>query len=225
MVAQSAASFNALVKDLKMLPRLAEQRALEVVLVLMPESSRSSAVAHWTTNPPVPKLSSRADSESVIADGGSRTTAQPGPNSNNSLPEFHDWMAAAPRVSIPACFLSANSCITQTHHCSGHGECKDKYEVNGGGGPAQPVGDEPPAVCFVCHCNSTLKEPAKDGQGFSTTLWAGNMCQKIDISVPFWLITGFTVTIVGAVSFAIGLLFSVGEEKLPGVIGAGVSRK
>lgn len=50
------------------------------------------------------------------------------------------------------------------------------------------------------------------------------MCQKEDVSVQFWLIAGFTVTIVGAVTFAIGLLFSVGEEQLPGVIGAGVSR-
>jgi len=50
------------------------------------------------------------------------------------------------------------------------------------------------------------------------------MCQKEDISTQFWLIAGFTITIIGAVTFAIGLLFSVGEEKLPGVIGAGVSR-
>ncbi len=42
--------------------------------------------------------------------------------------------------------------------------------------------------------------------------------------MPFWLIVGFTVTIIGAISFAIGLLFSVGEERLPGVIGAGVSK-
>jgi hypothetical protein len=38
------------------------------------------------------------------------------------------------------------------------------------------------------------------------------------------MLAGFTITIVGAVSFAISMLFSVGEETLPGVIGAGVSR-
>jgi 1,4-dihydroxy-2-naphthoate octaprenyltransferase len=50
------------------------------------------------------------------------------------------------------------------------------------------------------------------------------MCQKEDISVQFWLIAGFTIMIVGVTAFAIGLLYSVGEETLPGVIGAGVSR-
>jgi 1,4-dihydroxy-2-naphthoate octaprenyltransferase len=50
------------------------------------------------------------------------------------------------------------------------------------------------------------------------------MCQKKDVSVPFWLLAGFTIGIIGVVTFAIGLLYSIGEEKLPGVIGAGVSR-
>ena len=50
------------------------------------------------------------------------------------------------------------------------------------------------------------------------------MCQKEDVSVQFWLIAGSTIALVGAVTFAIGLLFSVGEEKMPGVLGAGVVR-
>lgn len=71
-----------------------------------------------------------------------------------------------------------------------------------------------------------MVQPAEGqlAKGRKTIHWGGNMCQKEDISVPFWLIVGFTVTIIGAITFAIGLLFSVGEEKLPGVIGAGVSR-
>jgi 1,4-dihydroxy-2-naphthoate octaprenyltransferase len=44
------------------------------------------------------------------------------------------------------------------------------------------------------------------------------------VSVPFWLFFGFTVIMVGILSMSIGLLYSIGEEKLPGVIGAGVSR-
>lgn len=132
----------------------------------------------------------------------------------------NEFVPAAAAASIPACFQSFNSCDTATNSCSGHGKCVDKYAINNGG-IASPNAAK--GSCFVCHCLSTLNRPEDEG-GLSTTQWAGNMCQKIDVSVPFWLITGFTVAIVGAVAFAIGLLFSVGEEKLPGVIGAGVSR-
>jgi hypothetical protein len=75
-------------------------------------------------------------------------------------------------------------------------------------------------------CKASIVEHPSSGptQGRKTVHWGGNMCQKEDISVQFWLIAGFTVMIVGVVTFAIGLLYSVGEETLPGVIGAGVSR-
>ncbi|KAJ3563180.1 hypothetical protein NPX13_g8289 [Xylaria arbuscula] len=54
--------------------------------------------------------------------------------------------------------------------------------------------------------------------------WGGDICQKRDVSTPFWMFAGVTITLVATIAFSIGLLFSVGEEKLPGVIGAGVSR-
>jgi hypothetical protein len=104
--------------------------------------------------------------------------------------------------------------MSRTANCSGHGECVNKY----GAGSS--------TSCYACACQASVVKPADEerNRGEKTVHWGGNMCQKEDISVPFWLITGFTVTIVGAVTFAIGMLFSVGEEKLPGVIGAGVSR-
>lgn len=43
------------------------------------------------------------------------------------------------------------------------------------------------------------------------------------MSVPFWLLAGFTVLLVSIISYAIGLMYSVGGEELPGVIGAGVT--
>lgn len=125
---------------------------------------------------------------------------------------------------IPACFQSFNSCMAATNSCSEHGTCIDKYASNSGGDGDDVSKHANAGSCFACHCLSTLNRPEDALGGMSTTHWAGNMCQKKDVSVPFWLITGFTVAIVGAVSFAIGMLFNVGEEKLPGVIGAGVSR-
>ena len=56
-----------------------------------------------------------------------------------------------------------------------------------------------------------------------TTQWGGPACQKKDVSVPFFLLAGFTIAILATVTWAVGLLFSVGQEKLPSVIGAGVA--
>lgn len=41
--------------------------------------------------------------------------------------------------------------------------------------------------------------------------------------MPFWLLAGFSVVLVAAVSWGVGLLWSIGEEELPSVIGAGVA--
>ena len=112
--------------------------------------------------------------------------------------------------SIPSCFGSEEDCSTATGNCSGHGSCQNKY--------VKRDGSEGKESCFVCHCLSTQN----DGGGL--THWAGLTCAKKDISTPFWLFAGFTLVMVGILSLSIGMLFGVGEEKLPGVIGAGVSR-
>lgn len=94
--------------------------------------------------------------------------------------------------------------------------CVNKYGDSRGG----------KEVCFACHCVPQVIVEGEGEQriGRKTVRWGGNMCQKKDVSSAFWLIVSFTVMIVGVLSFAIGLLFNIGEEKLPGVIGAGVSR-
>lgn len=69
------------------------------------------------------------------------------------------------------------------------------------------------------------KNAKADKKAHRLVNYGGPACQKKDISGPFWLIAGFTIVIIGLVSWAIGMMFSIGEEKLPGVIGAGVSSK
>ena len=105
---------------------------------------------------------------------------------------------------ILSCYKTHDGCLTATGNCSGRGDCVNRYLRQDG----SSVGD----ACFVCLCDKR-------------TYWAGSACQKIDVSVPFWLFAGFTVVIIGALTAAIGMLFSVGEEQLPGVIGAGVKSK
>lgn len=41
--------------------------------------------------------------------------------------------------------------------------------------------------------------------------------------MPFWLLAGISIAMVATVSWGIGLLFSIGQEDLPSVIGAGVA--
>ncbi len=118
----------------------------------------------------------------------------------------------------PPCHSSLDICTSATRNCSGHGECFKKSGNSGG--------DEK-GGCYTCFCKPTLVTiplPGGKKNGTQIQYWGGAHCDKKDISSSFWLITLFTIAIVGVTGWAIGMIFSVGEEKLPGVIGAGVSR-
>ena len=127
----------------------------------------------------------------------------------SSVPTF------SPITGIPPlCYASLDACTNKTNQCSGHGACYKKR------------GAEGKDACFTCGCKAqkeTFLHGPNNRTGVRLTYWGGSACQKKDVSGPFWLIAIFTVVMVGLVSWAIGLIFSIGEEKLPGVIGAGVS--
>lgn len=202
--AQSPKTLDILLDNLSRLEKFVNDGDLEVTLVLLPESSRSSNINHWSAAAESASDLRRraADTETVISDqglaaGAAAAAAKPPPRRTKAIPQ---------------CFATLTSCMAQTANCSGHGECANKYGANS------------TASCFACACKASAVEGARPKKGRKTVHWGGAMCQKEDVSVPFWLIAGFTVAIVGAVTFAVGLLFSVGEEPLPGVIGAGVSR-
>ncbi|KAI9727972.1 MAG: hypothetical protein M1828_005377 [Chrysothrix sp. TS-e1954] len=81
--------------------------------------------------------------------------------------------------------------------------------------------DDHMVSCYACTCKNDVKTN-NDG-GVKTTVWTGPACQKQDLTVPFWLLAGFTIALVSIVYWAIGLLYSMGSEDLPSVIGAGVA--
>ncbi|KAJ5936445.1 hypothetical protein N7454_005080 [Penicillium verhagenii] len=111
----------------------------------------------------------------------------------------------------PVCYASNSSCTDTTNNCSGHGYCYLKY----GSGSDATTGN-----CYACRCQQTIVR--KNDGTTQKVQWGGPACQKKDISSPFLLIAGVSVFAVIMVSTAIGMLFSMGQQELPSVIGAGV---
>jgi hypothetical protein len=118
------------------------------------------------------------------------------------------------KTTMPLCYTEEKICIAATNNCSFHGACFRKYKE---GGKVDQTGKE----CWTCGCKPTVRTDSKNRT--STTYWGGPACQKEDISAPFLLLAGFTVAIVAAVTWGIGMLYSIGQEPLPSVIGAGVA--
>lgn len=80
--------------------------------------------------------------------------------------------------------------------------------------------DEMAAECWACACQPSYIDRA---EGRKTIFWGGPACQKKDISMPFFLFAGFTIAAFAALSYGVGLLYSIGQEDLPSVLGAGVA--
>ena len=118
-----------------------------------------------------------------------------------------------PKTTIPSCYSNEAACISNTASCASHGTCKKRYTE-------KVSDDEEGPECWACEC---IPSKIKNGEYVKTIYWGGPACQKKDISVPFFLFAGFTVAAVAAVSYGIGLLYSIGEEDLPSVLGAGVA--
>ncbi|KAH6853113.1 hypothetical protein B0I37DRAFT_332914 [Chaetomium sp. MPI-CAGE-AT-0009] len=214
----SPKTFNSLFDNFSRLDKFVADGDLDVMLVVLPESSRSSKLNHWSAAAAAGSdLRRRRDAEMVISDQDNtqaKTTSAPA-----NAPTEGGGSPPRRTKAIPQCFPSLKSCMAGTDSCSGHGDCVDKYARGNTSASAEA------ASCFTCVCKASVVEREDSRtKGRKTVHWGGNMCQKEDISVQFWMIAGFTITIIGAVSFAISLLFGVGEEALPGVIGAGVSR-
>jgi len=189
---------------------------INLAVIFMPESARSvkSASNPYGTYsmPSQIQLERRGQAEEPITESAasSPSSTSPQPKSDAAVNSLE------PITGVPAvCYTSIDNCNNATNSCSGHGKCykKSGTEKNG---------------CFACLCaptqrNFTVGESKKEA--FTLDYWGGAACQKEDVSGPFWLLATFSLVLVGLVAWAISMLFAIGEEKLPGVIGAGVSNK
>jgi Domain of unknown function (DUF3844) len=121
-----------------------------------------------------------------------------------------------PKTTIASCYSDEAACISATANCTGHGACTLRWTE-------MDSDEEMGAECWACACRPTvLEEGGAGGHGRKTIYWGGPACQKKDISVPFWLFAGFAVAMAAALSYGVGILYSIGETELPSVLGAGV---
>lgn len=111
---------------------------------------------------------------------------------------------------LPVCQPSIDKLNEATNNCSGHGTLYLKLKSTSESSPD----------CYACRCQKTVIDR---GEGTKTIEWAGPACSKKDVSQPFWLLAGITIGLVATASWGVGLLFSIGQEDLPSVIGAGVA--
>ena len=123
-----------------------------------------------------------------------------------------------PIGSISTCFTTVDVCNNSTSSCSGRGTCVQASKAG--------------RTCFVCSCDVT-----KTGEGnkVKTVAWAGQSCERKDISAyvtllyirscgsilcdsPFVLLSGTVIVIIVLFIGSVSLLYSVGEQPLPSTL-------
>ncbi|CAE6419100.1 unnamed protein product [Rhizoctonia solani] len=105
-------------------------------------------------------------------------------------------------VPIYSCFQSAETCGNATSACSGRGSC---VLVSRAG-----------RTCYTCRC-----EPSRSQDGMTTTYWAGQQCERKDVSSAFVLLTGTVIGVLVVAFGSVALLYGIGDEKLPGTLTGG----
>ncbi|KAG2355493.1 hypothetical protein BDR07DRAFT_1613634 [Suillus spraguei] len=111
--------------------------------------------------------------------------------------------AGPPIRTMSSCFTSAETCSNATNACFGHGQCVSNVNAE--------------QECFVCACSDTMSDSGK------MESWAGDMCQRKDISSTFVLIAGTAITLILLMGGSVSLLYSVGSDELPSILTGGVA--
>ncbi|KAF9472439.1 hypothetical protein BDN70DRAFT_868400 [Pholiota conissans] len=106
-----------------------------------------------------------------------------------------------PIGAISTCFASLDACNNGTSNCSGRGQCAGASKAG--------------RTCFVCTCGATKTGQGKD---MKTTYWAGESCERKDISSPFVLLTGTVIIIILLIAGSVSLLYTVGDQSLPSTL-------
>lgn len=189
-----------------------------ITFVTMPAASAHSkrAANAWGTYDLPASNEGRRENPEMILSSNAAPSSAPAPVAD--LEDFPVVITKANDTSpvrgiLPSCFDTQAACEKQTHGCSGHGGCAVKRK---GRGKALD--------CYSCMCVPTVESHDSGMESHNkTTYWGGPACQKKDISVQFWLFVMVGTVLAFLISAGIGMLYSMGAEELPSVIGAGVS--
>ncbi|KAL8903116.1 MAG: hypothetical protein Q9207_004138 [Kuettlingeria erythrocarpa] len=183
------------------------QRHESTIILLPPSTQKRKQTSPY--GPEIKSLHARgAQSEAPLTAPSAPQTSLP--SHHHSTPQILKAPSTGPKPGIlPVCQPSLEKLADITGNCSGHGTPHLKHNGTD-------------TACYVCKCKNTVISRGK-GKGVKTIEWAGPACSKKDVSMPFWLLAGISIAMVATVSWGIGLLFSIGQEDLPSVIGAGVA--
>lgn len=201
--------------------QLAKEDESSLTIVLMPPSpanSKRSANAYGVYEMPAPVEGRSRVSEALLTPPSRVKSAEEQKESlamiEAKLDSFLGKSSENETVLgiLPACFATMKRCQKLTNNCTSHGECALSH-------PGED-GENGRKACYSCQCKPTVVDVNGSPK---TTYWGGPACQKKDVSIPFWLFFGSTVILVFLLATGVGMLYSVGEEELPSVIGAGVS--
>ncbi|GAM82135.1 hypothetical protein ANO11243_001140 [Dothideomycetidae sp. 11243] len=187
------------------------EQGYDVVLLVSPsKASSSSSYGRWT----LPSNLSKRQAEEPLEELSSLIASD---NDTDSSPPSRSGPGNTTVLAgiLPVCYQSKSACESSTRNCTGHGMCRLAYTQR------DNTGDDEGVPCYSCSCSPTIRQNA-DGSK-KTTVWGGPACQKKDVTTPFWLFATFTVFFMFLISWAIGTIWSMGDEELPSVIGAGVS--
>ncbi|KAK9237336.1 hypothetical protein V1525DRAFT_404083 [Lipomyces kononenkoae] len=141
----------------------------------------------------------------VLLPGGSQSSSSKKTKRGVSTEAFgNQHISPAVSVGILAespSYTTQEECEIMTNFCSGgHGICMQMYGQEG---------------IFGCSCISTYDETTRQ-----RTFWAGDYCQKIDVTVPFQIFFWFLIISVLFLAWTIKAMMSIGGEELPAVLAA-----
>ncbi|KAF2742614.1 hypothetical protein M011DRAFT_529727 [Sporormia fimetaria CBS 119925] len=204
----------------------AGERGWPLTVVLMPRSSKAKnhLQPYGQYRMPSSLKARRNNPEAVLSLSSIQPSTMPEGFASNDSPVVPQAKSndTSPVVGIlPPFFSSEEDCMKQTHNCSNHGVCRRAHSKKN-----VQRAEKGKAERYVCVCEPTVQHVGED-KGMESkrkvTYWGGPACQKKDVSQPFWLLAGSGVVLAFLISAAIGMMFSMGSEELPSVIGAGVS--
>lgn len=178
----------------KKLAKVSSLARLDLLVVLIPADASISEQATW--DPASLSIAKRAQEKPLGSVGSTAVPSHPfAPMASGNLSQV--------RTTMERCSKDEKTCNSRTNSCSGHGACTRKFANTNG-------------ECWVCQCSATK-------ESYGRQYWGGPACQKRDISVQFWLFAGFAIFAAAAVTWAVGLLYNMGDVELPSVLSAGVA--